>query len=84
MGNMCSVKTPYSNVIHVKPKSSIKKLMQQMNDAEEENIITDIKNKIQYNIITKETAKEKLHIFMSYFEGSNREFNKIKEYIITL
>jgi hypothetical protein len=83
MGNGCSVDTQYSNVIYVKPESPIHNLMQQMNDLEENEIIIDMDSKINNNSITKDDVIKQLETFMSFYVGTNREFNKIKRYINT-
>jgi hypothetical protein len=80
MGNGCSIDTQYSNVIYVKPTSPIHNLMDQMNDLEEDEIIIDMDSKINNNSITKIDAKKQLETFISFYTGTNIEFNKIKEY----
>jgi hypothetical protein len=83
MGNGCSIDTQYSNVIYVKPQYPISNIMDQMNDLEEDEIIIDMDSKINNNIITTTDAKKQLETFISFYTGTNREFNKIKEYINT-
>jgi len=83
MGNGCSIDTQYSNVIYVKPQTPIYDIMDQMNDLEEDEIIIDMDSKINNNIITTTDAKKQLETFISFYTGTNREFNKIKKYINT-
>ena len=84
MGNGCSIDTKYSNVIYIKPTLPIYNVMLKMDDLEEDVIIDDIDSKINNNIITKEVAKKQLNTFMSFYTGTNRQFNKIKKYINTI
>ena len=84
MGNGCSIDTQYSNVIYVKPTSPIYNVIQKMDELEEGEIIIDTDSKINNNLITKEVAKKQLNTFMSFYTGTNRQFNKIKEYINTI
>jgi hypothetical protein len=83
MGNGCSIDTQYSNVIYVKPQYPISNIMDQMNDLEEDEIIIDMDSKINNNLITKTDVKKQLETFMSFYIGTNREFNKLKGYINT-
>ena len=84
MGNGCSIDTQHSNVIYIKPTSPIYNVMQKMDELEEDEIIIDIDSKINNDLITKEAAKKQLNTFMSFYTGTNRQFNKIKEYINTI